>query len=176
MTEGRGKKVVIIAGPNGAGKTTFAVEFLPNEADCPIFVNADLIAAGLSPFRADLLAVRAGRLMLQEIHRHAQNGSSFAFETTLSGRGYARWIPYWQKQGYRVRLFFLRLQAVETAIQRVAQRVLEGGHDVPEAVIRRRFVAGWRNFEQVYKGLVDEWALYDNSRDEPKLLAQEIRR
>ena len=170
------KKILIIAGPNGAGKTTFAMEFLPNEADCPIFVNADLIAAGLSPFRADLLAVRAGRLMLQEIHRHVSNGSSFAFETTLSGRGYARWILHWQKQGYRVRLLFLRLQTVETAIQRVAQRVLEGGHDVPEVVIRRRFVAGWRNFEQVYQGLVDEWALYDNSCDEPKLLDQEIRR
>lgn len=170
------KKVVIIAGPNGAGKTTFAVEFLPDEADCPIFVNADLIAAGLSPFHADWVAVRAARLMLEQIHRHAEQGNSFAFETTLSGRGYARWIPRWQKDGYQVKLFFLKLDTPETAIQRVVQRVFEGGHAVPDAVIRRRFHAGWRNFDQVYRGLVDEWALYDNSGDEPKLLAEGVGR
>ena len=172
MTEVTDKTVVIIAGPNGAGKTTFALEFLPNEADCPIFVNADLIAAGLSPFRADWVAVRAARLMLEEIHGHVRKGNSFAFETTLSGRGYARWIPRWREEGYRVMLFFLKLDTVEMAVQRVAQRVLEGGHDVPESVVRRRFFAGWRNFEQVYRGLVDEWAVYDNSRDKPKLLTE----
>ena len=172
MTEVTDKTVVIIAGPNGAGKTTFALEFLPNEADCPIFVNADLIAAGLSPFRADWVAVRAARLMLEEIHGHVRKGNSFAFETTLSGRGYARWIPRWREEGYRVTLFFLKLDTVEMAVQRVAQRVLEGGHDVPESVVRRRFFAGWRNFEQVDRGLVDEWAVSDNSRDKPKLLTE----
>ena len=174
MNEDTDKKVVIIAGPNGAGKTTFAVEFLPDEADCPIFVNADLIAAGLSPFRADWVAVRAARLMLEQIHRHVRHGNSFAFETTLSGRGYTRWIARWQDEGYRVKLFFLKLDTPEIAVQRVAQRVVEGGHDVPEPVIRRRFYAGWRNFEQVYRGLVDEWALYDNSGEEPKLLAEGV--
>ena len=169
------KKILIIAGPNGAGKTAFATQFLPNEANCPIFVNADLIAAGLSPFRTDLVAVRAGRLMLEEIHGHARKGDSFAFETTLSGRSYARWIPHWQEQGYRVKLFFLQLPTVEAAVERVAQRVAEGGHDVPEAVIRRRFRAGWRNFEMVYRDLVDEWALYDNSGQAPELLAEEVR-
>ena len=164
--------MVIIAGPNGAGKTTFAVEFLPDEAECPIFVNADLIAAGLSPFRADWVTVRAARLMLEQIHRHVRQGNSFAFETTLSGRGYARWIPRWRVAGYRVKLFFLKLDTPEVAIGRVAQRVLEGGHDVPEAVIRRRFHAGWDNFEQVYRRLVDEWVVYDNSGEEPKLLAE----
>ncbi len=153
----------MIAGPNGAGKTTFAAQFLPNEADCPIFVNADLIAAGLSPLRMDLVAVRAGRVMLEEVHEHARNGNSFAFETTLSGRSYAHWIPRWQERGYRVKLFFLRLPTLDAAIRRVAQRVLEGGHDVPEPAIRRRFHAGWRNFQQLYRGLVDEWALYDNA-------------
>ena len=172
MAEANNKNVVIIAGPNGAGKTTFASEFLPNEADCPIFVNADLIASGLSPFRSDWVAVRAARLMLEEIHEHVRKGSSFAFETTLSGRGYARWILRWQKKGYWVKLVFLRLQAVETAVQRVAQRVREGGHDVPDPVIRRRFHAGWRNFERVYRDLVDEWVLFDNSSDEPKLLEE----
>jgi predicted ABC-type ATPase len=138
----KNKKILIIAGPNGAGKTTFATEYLPNEADCPIFVNADLIAAGLSPFRPDLIAIRAGRLMLNQIHEHASKGDSFSFETTLSGRGYARMIPRWQEQGYQVKLFFLRLPTPEMAIIRVKQRVLEGGHNVPEAVIRRRFHSG----------------------------------
>lgn len=162
----------MIAGPNGAGKTTFATEFLPNEADCPNFVNADLIAAGLSPFGADRVGFQAGRLMLRQIHEHARRGDSFAFETTLSGLGYARWIPRWQTQGYRVKLFFLALPTPEAAIARVAQRVSEGGHDVPESVIRRRFHSGRRNFELIYQGLVSEWAEYDNSGDIPKLLTE----
>ena len=166
------RRILIIAGPNGAGKTTFATEFLPNEADCPNFVNADLIAAGLSPFRADLVGFQAGRLMLRQIHEHARRRESFAFETTLSGLGYSRWTRRWQKDGYRVKLFFLRLPNPEAAIARVAQRVSEGGHNVPEPVIRRRFHAGLRNYELVYRGLVNEWAEYDNSGATPKLLAE----
>ena len=169
------KRILIIAGPNGAGKTTFATEFLPNEANCPIFINADLIASGLSPFRPDLVAVRAGRLMLNMIHDYARRGENFAFETTLSGRGYARLIPRWQGQGYWTKLFFLRLPTPEIAIARVRQRVVEGGHDVPESIIRRRFHAGWRNFEAIYRDLVDEWTVYDNSGDIPVLLAEEIK-
>ncbi len=166
------KRILVIAGPNGAGKTTFAREFLPREADCPLFVNADLIAAGLNPFGAGSVAMRAGRLMAKEIREHVRLGNTFAFETTLSGRGYARQIPSWQEMGYRVKLFFLRLPTPERAIGRVAQRVAEGGHDVPEQVIRRRFAAGWYNFEHLYRDLVDEWALYDNSGDAPELLAE----
>ena len=130
------KRVIIIAGPNGAGKTTFASEFLPNEANCPNFVNADLIAAGLAPFAPDAVAFRAGRLMIAEIHNYARLGESFAFETTLSGRHYARLIPQWQSSGYRVKLFFLKLASPELAIARVRQRVRSGGHNVPEPVIR----------------------------------------
>ena len=100
-------RVIIIAGPNGAGKTTFAREFLPNEAGCPVFVNADLIAAGLSPFAPEIAAVQAGRLMLREMARHFAARVSFAFETTLSGRGYLRLIEQWQAAGYRVKLIFL---------------------------------------------------------------------
>lgn len=100
-------KIVIIAGPNGAGKTTFAREFLPHEANCPDFINADLIAAGLSPFNPDAMAIRAGRLMLEEISSRVTQ-RSFAFETTLSGRGYARMIPYWRNAGYR-NLYFCPL-------------------------------------------------------------------
>ena len=169
------KKILIIAGPNGAGKTTFATEFLPNEAGRPFFVNADLIAAGLSPFNQDVVAVQAARLMVRQIGAHAREGRSFAFETTLSGKRYARLIPEWQMKSYRVKLIFLRLATPEIAIERVAQRVTEGGHDVPEAVIRRRFGAGWRNFEVLYKGLVDDWAVYDNSGNAPVLLDEEIK-
>ena len=169
------KKILIIAGPNGAGKTTFATEFLPNEADRPYFVNADLIAAGLSPFNPAPLAVQAGKLMVKQIREHAEKGRNFAFETTLSGRRYARWIPEWRHEGYRVKLFFLRLPSPEMAIERVAQRVAEGGHDVPEEAIRRRFHAGWRNFEQVFKKIVDDWAVYDNSGDTPLLVDKAIR-
>src|SRR5712692_5510882 len=116
------KKVVIIAGPNGAGKTTFAREFLPFEAGCPTFINADLIAAGLSPFNPDLAAFRAGRMMLEEIDRHAAAGISFAFETTLSGHTYLDRIREWRSQDFRVKLVFLSLATPEEAIARVAMR------------------------------------------------------
>ncbi|MBI3524195.1 MAG: zeta toxin family protein [Betaproteobacteria bacterium] len=163
-------RIIIIAGPNGAGKTTFAREFLPNEAGCPIFVNADLIAAGLAPFAPDAAAVRAGRLMLEEMARHFAARVSFAFETTLSGRGYLRWIRKWQNAGYCVELIFLQLDSAEEAIARVGQRIKQGGHDVPVEVIRRRFVAGKKNFALRYALAVDFWALYDNSGERPVLL------
>ena len=163
-------RIIIIAGPNGAGKTTFAREFLPREADCPAFVNADLIAAGLSPFKPDVAAVRAGRLMLREIKAKASVGESFAFETTLSGRRYARQIPRWRTAGYYVKLLFLSLPTVELAIARVAARVAQGGHDVAEAIIRRRYSAGIVNFRDVYCAQVDAWALYDNTGSTPVLL------
>jgi predicted ABC-type ATPase len=164
------KKILIIAGPNGAGKTTFAQEFLPNEANCPAFVNADLIAAGLSPFAPEVAAVKAGRLMLEQIHEYSRRGISFAFETTLSGRGYARLIPQWRAAGYRVKLIFLQLPNPEMAIARVAARVAQGGHGVPEEVVRRRFFAGQRNFDLIYKPLVDSWILYDNSGEIPLII------
>ncbi len=166
------KKILIIAGPNGAGKTTFAQEFLPNEANCPVFVNADLIAAGLSPFAPEVAAVKAGRLMLEQIHEYSRRGVSFAFETTLSGRGHAQLIPRWRQLGYEVKLFFLRLPSPEMAIERVQLRVREGGHNVPKEVIKRRFTAGWRNFAAIYRDIVDEWVVYDNSGDEPVLIAE----
>jgi predicted ABC-type ATPase len=163
-------KIVIIAGPNGAGKTTFARDFLPQEAQCPRFINADLIAAGLSPFAPEAAAIRAGRLMLEEIHACTRRRESFAFETTLSGLGYVRHIREWRKSGYHVSLFFLSLQTPELAIFRVAERVRQGGHHIPDDVIRRRFEAGRRNFDQVYRTAVDAWALYDNADVEPVLI------
>jgi predicted ABC-type ATPase len=164
------KKILIIAGPNGAGKTTFAQEFLPNEAQCPAFVNADLIAAGLSPFAPEVAAIKAGRLMLEQLHEYVHKGESFAFETTLSGKTYARMIPTWQKAGYHVKLIFLNLPDVELAIARVAARVAQGGHGVPDEVIRRRFFTGQRNCNHIYKPLVDSWILYDNSGEIPLVI------
>lgn len=164
------KKIIIIAGPNGAGKTTFARSFLPQEAQCPRFINADLIAAGLSPFAPETAAIKAGRLMLEEVAACVGRGESFAFETTLSGLGYLRHIDQWHAQGYRVDLYFLALPSAEAAVARVAERVSQGGHDILEPVIRRRFVTGRRNFDQHYKTKVDTWALYDNAGTTPVLL------
>jgi predicted ABC-type ATPase len=172
MSESAEKRIIIIAGPNGAGKTTFALEYLPNEAGCPLFVNADLIACGLSPFAPEAVAMRAGRLMLEEIRRHVRRGVSFAFETTLAGRRYAQLIPRWRTSGYRVHLIFLRLESEELAIARVAVRVKQGGHDVPEKVIRRRFEQGMRSFEYISSRLVDSWQLYDNSGEQPQLIRE----
>ncbi len=165
MTIASPKRVLIIAGPNGAGKTTFATEFLPAEAGFLAFVNADLIAAGLAPFDPGRAAIQAGRLMLRAISDHVARGANFAFETTLAGRAYARAIPRWQTLGYRVNLLFLALPTPEVAIARVAERVRQGGHSVPEEIVRRRFIAGRSNFEQIYRPLVDTWALYDSAGD-----------
>ena len=166
------RRIIIIAGPNGAGKTTFAREYLMKEADCPDFVNVDLIAAGLSPFDPNRAAIRAGRLMLSEIERRIRKGESFAFETTLSGQVYARLIPRWRNAGYRVRLIFLSLPNPEMAIARVVARVAQGGHNVPSTVVRRRFDSGLRNFENIYRDLVDKWEWYDNSGNTPQLISE----
>ena len=163
-------KIVIIAGPNGAGKTTFARAFLPQEAQISRFINADLIAAGLSPFAPEAEAIKAGRLMLEEIAECVRRRESFAFETTLSGLSYLRHIGAWRKSGYHVSLFFLALPTAEFAVARVAERVRQGGHHIPEDVIRRRFEAGRRNFDDRYRAAVDAWALYDNAGEEPDLI------
>lgn len=164
------KTIIIIAGPNGAGKTTFAREFLPQEAGCLTFINADLIAQGISPFRPEVAAVRAGRIMLEMIAACVRRGERFAIETTLAGRGYAQMIPQWRHAGYEVVLFFLQLPGEELALARVADRVAQGGHNIPEPVIRRRFQAGITNFHTLYKPLVDAWRLYDNAGEQPLLI------
>lgn len=169
------KKIIIIAGPNGAGKTTFAVEFLPHEAACPNFVNADLIAAGLAPFAAEDVAFRAGRLMISEIRHHVSTGESFAFETTLSGRHYAQLIPKWQAAGYKVKLFFLQLSTPELAIARVRQRVKEkGGIIYQSQLFGGAFRLAFIILKNIYKPLVDEWMLYNNSSSEPILVSEGV--
>lgn len=164
------KKIIILAGPNGAGKTTFARSFLPEEAQCPRFINADLIAAGLSPFAPEAAAVKAGRLMLEEIASSVKRGENFALETTLSGLSYLRHIEHWKTYGYSVSLYFLALPSAELAVARVAERVRQGGHNIPESVIRRRFASGLRNFDDHYKTRVNTWAKYDNAGIAPVLL------
>jgi predicted ABC-type ATPase len=163
----------IIAGPNGVGKTTFASKFLPKYANCQNFINADLIARGMSPFSPEAAAVRAGRLVLSEIRFFARRRVSFAFETTLSGRSYLRLLRGLKKQGYRVHFFFLWVKNVDVALSRVKDRVLKGGHDVPETVVRRRFHRSVQNFLKEYRPLADSWYLFDNSGRTPALIAIE---
>ncbi len=167
--------VYIIAGPNGAGKTTFAREFLPNYADCENFVNADLIAQGFSPFSPEAAAFRAGRLMLEEINRYVELNEDFGFETTLSGRSFLGLIRDLKKRGYEVHFFFLWVSTVELALERVRVRVLEGGHGVPEPIVRRRFDRSIRNFLVNYRRLGDSWTLLDNSGATPTVIATEER-
>jgi predicted ABC-type ATPase len=157
------KKCYILAGPNGAGKTTFANEFLPIEAECLNFINADLIAKGLSPFQPEKMAIEAGRLLIERIAECIRKNESFAFETTLSGKGYIKQIEDWKKIGYEIIIYFLKLPTVEFAMERVKLRVSRGGHNVPEEDIRRRFQRGLVNFNMFYKQLADSWIVFDTS-------------
>lgn len=165
-------QLFVIAGPNGAGKTTFAREFLPHFARCRDFVNADLIASGLSPFSPAAAAMEAGRVMLRKIHELGAGRHSFAFETTLSGRGYLALFRRLKAADYRIHVVFLWLPSVELAIQRVKDRVRRGGHSVPEDDIRRRFDRGLRNLLIDYNDSVDTWTLFDNSGSQPRLIAR----
>ena len=160
----------MIAGPNGAGKTTFAREYLPREGGVIHFVNADLIASGLSPLRPHLAARRAGRLVLAELSRLSKERKHFAFESTLSGRTYLRLLSRWKENGYRIEIVYLSLASVNIALQRIAARVRQGGHDVPRSDVIRRFDRSWNNFLTVYRPIADTWAVYDNSGNAPRLL------
>ena len=164
------KKCYIIAGPNGAGKTTFANEFLPIEAECLNFINADLIAQGLSPFQPRNMAIKAGRIMIQQIDECVRRNKLFAFETTLSGRGYVKKIKNWKAQQYEIIIYFLKLPSVEFAIERVKLRVAQGGHNVPEGDVIRRFERSWINFQEIYKPLSDSWIVFDTSRNLPVVI------
>jgi predicted ABC-type ATPase len=164
-------EVYVIAGPNGAGKTTFAREFLPKYAKSTNFVNADLIAQGIAPFSPEAAAVRAGKLVLGEIRSFVKQRVSFAFETTLSGRGYLNLIRQLRRAGYKVHIFFLWVDTVEISSARIRERVLKGGHDVPVSVQRRRFARSIRNFLMDYRPLADFWYLFENSQEIPRQIA-----
>jgi predicted ABC-type ATPase len=165
-------RCIVIAGPNGAGKTTFAREFLPKEGGVVHFVNADLIASGLSPLRPELAALASGRILLAELDRLARARQDFAFESTLSGRLYLARLKRWKSAGYRVEILFLRLSSQEIALRRIGARVQQGGHDVPVDDVLRRFERGWANFRTLYQSLADAWAVYDNSGEAPVLIQQ----
>jgi predicted ABC-type ATPase len=173
-TRSRPPRCIVIAGPNGAGKTTFAREYLPEFARVVHFVNADLIAGGLSPLKPELAAIAAARMVLREIDRLAADRADFAFETTLSGVTYVRRMESWKLAGYRIEIVYLRLDSVQLALRRVATRVRQGGHNVPRRDVIRRFRRGWANFESVYRPMAVSWAVYDNSGAKPRLLERKI--
>ena len=162
-------RCIVIAGPNGAGKTTLAREFLPKNAGVVHFVNADLIAGGLSPLQPENAAMAAGRLFLTELDRLAKARVDFAFETTLSGRVYLARLRRWKTDGYRIETIFLRLPSPQLTLRRIAARVKQGGHTVPRSDVLRRFARGWLNFQTAYRPLADSWAVYDNSGAAPRL-------
>ncbi|MFH0954218.1 MAG: AAA family ATPase [Verrucomicrobiota bacterium] len=162
--------IYVIGGPNGSGKTTFAMEFLPKIAGCRNFINADLIAGGLSPLDVDAAAIRAGRIFLGQIEENVREGRSFAFETTLSGLSYLGLLRRVQRKGYQIRLFFLWIPTVELALKRIAERVRRGGHDIPEATARRRYGKGLRNLFQHYLAMASYCAVFDNSSADPVLV------
>lgn len=166
------KNVYIIAGANGSGKTTFAKKFLPEYVKCPNFVNADFIAQGLSPFEPRKAAIKAGKLVLQQIHEFAASGKNFAFETTLSGKSYAKLFAELIGRGYALHLFFLWIPNTELAIARIKGRVVDGGHNVPNQDVRRRFSRGLTNFFDLYKPFLTSWMLFNNAGINPKLIAQ----
>src|SRR3972149_3553449 len=145
MLMGKNQHLYIIAGPNGSGKTTFVRRFLPYYADCINFVNADLIPAGLSPFSPDIAAIKAGKIMLGQIQEHINAGHDFAIETTLAGRSYVRLLKDLKKKGYKIHLFYLWLPNPDLALERIAERVRAGGHDVPKDVVKRRFARSGHN-------------------------------
>ncbi len=155
-------QIVVIGGPNGAGKSTIAREIL-TATQVDQFVNADAIASGLSAARPETVAFQSGRIMLARLHELATLRKNFAFETTLSARSYARWIRGLCAEGWFFRLFFVTLQNVDLAIERVKERVAGGGHDIPEEDIRRRFFRSHANFRDFYAPLAAFWTVYDNS-------------
>ena len=165
--------IYIIAGPNGAGKTTFAEEFLPKYAHCPIFINADTIARGLSGFSPDATGLKAGRLLLEQIDSFALQKMDFAFETTLSGVTYLSKIKKLKEKGYQIHLFFLWIPDVKLSLARVKSRVKMGGHNITEKVIRRRFYKGINNLFKLYRPVLDSWILFDGAGSRPEKIAQE---
>ena len=166
------RNVYIIAGPNGSGKTTFAREFLPRHAHCPNFVNADLIAQGLSPFLPAAAAIKSGRLVLEEIRGFARKQADFGFETTLSGKSYVNLFRALKAQGYKLHLFFLWVPGPELAVARIKDRVAEGGHHVPAQDVRRRFGRSIANFFTLYEPLLDSWMFFNNAGTVPALIAK----
>lgn len=156
-------KCIVIAGPNGSGKTTFAREFLSKELHVSHFINADLIASGLSPLKPELAAIAAGRIVLSEIDRLVRGRENFSFESTLSGRSHGARLAQVKTAGYRVEIVFLKIKSPQLALRRISARVRQGGHDIPREDVLRRFARSWANLSAIYRPLADEWWVYDNT-------------
>ncbi len=162
--------IVVIAGPNGAGKSTLAPRLIKEVFGEIEFLNADLIAAEIQRSSSSKVEIEAGRIMLRRIEALADHGVSFAFETTLAARSYVRLLRRLHEKDYTVQIIYLWLHHVDLAIERVAERVRMGGHDIPEATIRRRFDRGKQNFMNLYRPMADAWRVYDASEDSPELI------
>lgn len=167
-------QIYVIAGPNGSGKTTSAKTLLPELLECHEYVNADSVAAALSPFNPDAVAIQAGRLMLERIHYLADQGVNFAFETTLASRTFIIFLEQCKAVGYEINILFLWLSTVDIAIQRVKSRVEQGGHDIPVDIILRRYYRSIKNFLTDYTEIATNWMLYDNSEKHSELIAYKI--
>lgn len=164
-------ELYVIGGANGSGKTTVSLSLLPNLGVLE-YINADAIAAGLSPFSPESMAMQAGRLMLQRLEAVSNAGTDFAFETTLAARTFAPFLQRCKARDYTVSLLYFWLRSPALAVERVARRVASGGHSIPEDVIHRRYERGRRNFVELYLPLCDRWIVYDNSEDSPSAVAQ----
>lgn len=162
----------VISGCNGAGKTTASYSLLPDMLSCKEFVNADEIAKGLSPFQPDKVAIEAGRIMLSRIKDLINHNVDFAFETTLATKSYVQFIREAQSKGYLVTLVYFWLNSPELAIERVKTRVISGGHNIPEDVIRRRYSAGMNNLSKLYLPICDYWLIIDNSEPPFQIVAE----
>ena len=163
----------VVAGPNGAGKTTFALRYLPEMTGISHFINADMIAAGLSPISPEQVQMRAGRLLLEEIRRCVEKRVDFAFETTLSGRSYARLLARLRHEGWKVSMFYLWIPSKEFSRLRVRQRVEEGGHDIPLEAIKRRYDRTLSNFLKIFAPICDDVVCFDNTQAQPILVFDE---
>ncbi|MGL4611720.1 MAG: zeta toxin family protein [Trueperaceae bacterium] len=167
--------VIVIAGPNGAGKSTIAPLLLQEVLEIEAFVNADVIAKGLSAFAPEKVAIQAGKIMLEQLHRLASQGETFAFETTLASRTFAPFLRNLKNGSYTVSLLFLYLESPDLAVKRVAERVASGGHQVPEVDIRRRYEAGLRNLFRLYRPIVDSWSIWNASGEAQALIARQVK-
>lgn len=172
MSETKPPRVVVLAGINGAGKTTASRDLLADVLKIPTFVNADTIARGLNALNPEGEAVRAGRIMLNQLDDQAASRTDFAFETTLAARTYANWLANLRlTAGYEVYLYYYWLDSAELAISRVTQRVRSGGHFIPDATVRQRYSRSVRNFFELYRPITDYWEVHDNSHGQRHLLA-----
>lgn len=166
------KKLYVIAGCNGAGKTTASYTILPDILDCKEFVNADEIARGLSPFQPENASIQAGKLMLNTLKKLIKAGTNFAFETTLATRSYINLLASAKQEGFQITLLYFWLHSPELAILRVKTRVEEGGHNIPEDVIRRRYKNGLKNFFKLYMPVTDNWMFIDNSGENYEIITE----